>query len=196
MGVGAVCVGGWEQVLAQRILMPHGTACHAQVVFFSGWKQEARLTLAAWQSRLLVAAAALPGPLLSYVPTCYLDCVLDTLTSVRQQAGEAAAGHALPPAAVAPSVAQLKAQVGQGGVHSGGQWSQGNMRLEGRHWEGDLGGMPLLSGRGEVCLPRCMHGNNGMNVRGAASRRPAQAPWPMTHRVTTPRPAYTLHPLA
>ncbi len=115
-GVITICVSGLAHMLPQHILIACGTACHAQVVFFSGWKQEARLTLAAWLSRLLVAAAALPGPLLSYVPTCYLDCVLDTLTSVRQQAGEAAAGHALPPAAVAPSVAQLKAQVGWGGV--------------------------------------------------------------------------------
>ncbi|GIL47203.1 hypothetical protein Vafri_4076 [Volvox africanus] len=78
-----------------------------KVLYFSGWKQEACLSLAGWISRMLIAAAAHPGPLLSYVPTCYLDCILDTLTSVRQ-ASEAVSGTALPPAAQTPSIGALR----------------------------------------------------------------------------------------
>ncbi|GLI58788.1 hypothetical protein VaNZ11_000546 [Volvox africanus] len=78
-----------------------------KVLYFSGWKQEACLSLAGWISRMLIAAAAHSGPLLSYVPTCYLDCILDTLTSVRQ-ASEAVSGTALPPAAQTPSIGALR----------------------------------------------------------------------------------------
>ncbi|GLC37744.1 hypothetical protein PLESTM_000643800 [Pleodorina starrii] len=92
-----------------------------KVVFFSGWKQEACLSLAAWLSRMLTAAASLPGPLLSYVPTCYLDCILDTLTSVRQAAQTATASGApppapLPPAAAAPPLAALRTHGSLGDV--------------------------------------------------------------------------------
>ncbi|KAG2499059.1 hypothetical protein HYH03_003244 [Edaphochlamys debaryana] len=96
-----------REVFKQDVASNIRFASLLKVVFFSGWKQEACLTLAAWLSRLLLAAARLPGPLLSYVPTCYLDCVLDTLTSVRH-ASEASSGTPLPPAALAPSVAALR----------------------------------------------------------------------------------------
>ncbi|KXZ52881.1 hypothetical protein GPECTOR_8g261 [Gonium pectorale] len=86
-----------------------------KVVFFSGWKQEACLSLAGWVSRMLCSAAALPGPLLSYVPACYLDCVLDTVTSLRY-ASEAASVGPLPPAAQAPTVAAWRTHGSLGDV--------------------------------------------------------------------------------
>lgn len=65
------------------------------------------MALAAWLSRMAMATAG-RGPLLGYVPTCYLDAVLDVMSSVRH-AQEATSGSALPPAGTAPPVGQLLA---------------------------------------------------------------------------------------
>lgn len=46
-------------------------------MFFSGWKQEALFTLSAWLSHMLSTLAAQQGALLSYIPTCYTDAIVD-----------------------------------------------------------------------------------------------------------------------
>ncbi|MEW5299631.1 MAG: hypothetical protein WDW36_002626 [Sanguina aurantia] len=48
-----------------------------KAVFFSGWKQGALFTLCAWLSHLLSTLAAQQGALLSYIPTCYTDAIVD-----------------------------------------------------------------------------------------------------------------------
>lgn len=125
------------------------------MVFFSGWKQEAWLCLAAWLGRLLAAAAAQPGPLLSYVPTAYLDCMLDWLTSMRLAASEAAAGTALPPAATAPTVEALRAHGVSGSSNSsGGSSNSGGSGGSSQGSLGDLiGALVVLLHEPRICTP-------------------------------------------
>lgn len=72
------CPPGLSSHIANTQCLNADTAPHApQAVFFSGWKQEALFTLSAWLSHLLSTLAAQQGALLSYIPTCYTDVIVD-----------------------------------------------------------------------------------------------------------------------
>ncbi|KAG1678277.1 hypothetical protein FOA52_013898 [Chlamydomonas sp. UWO 241] len=51
--------------------------------FFGGWKMEALLRQACWLSAALTKVAQQTGPLLAFVPTCYLELLLDMLSAYR-----------------------------------------------------------------------------------------------------------------
>jgi hypothetical protein len=63
---------------------PHSfTLCPRQSTFFGGWKMEALLRQAGWLAQALGEVRSMQGPLMAFVPTCYLELMLDILSAYR-----------------------------------------------------------------------------------------------------------------
>ena len=68
-----------------HVTCPH---LHPQATFYGGRKLEALMHQASWVAHMLLAVAH-RGPLLSYVPSCYMEMVIDSVMAYRRAADSA-----------------------------------------------------------------------------------------------------------